>query len=116
MDLVGTRSWSSQSNQVTFVHCFLDDNFDCMSTEIELIEGTTTIEVTNHDDDFWNGLYIRAEDWNGNPHFAKEDRSAHLFHLNGYWQMDHREQDGTRDYYDGGYMQAGDEYETDLIG
>ena len=90
-----------------------------MSTEVQLIEGTETIEVSNHDGGTqvdYNGLYIRAEDWGGFPHFAKEDRSAHLFHLSGFWQMDYREQDGTRDYYDGGYMRAGDEYETDLIG
>jgi len=36
-----------------------------------------------------------------------------LFHLDagsGYWQMDYREQDGTLDYYDGGYLAGGDDY------
>jgi len=34
------------------------------------------------------------EDWNEFAHFAKEDRTAHLFHLDsgaGWWQLDYRE-------------------------
>ena len=64
-------------------------------------------------------MYYRMEDWNGQPHFANEDRSRHLFHLDssaGYWQLDNREQDGTLDYYDGGYGSGGDDYFADLLG
>ena len=67
--------------------------------------------VSGHADDYYNGAYLRAEDdWGGNAHFAKADRSAHLYYLDsgsGYWQLDYREQDGTSDYYDGGYSSAG---------
>lgn len=66
--------------------------------------------VDGHADSYYNGVYLRAEDWNGFAHFAKADRSAHLYYLDsgsGYWQLDYREQDGTADYYDGGYSSAG---------
>lgn len=67
------------------------------------------IYVSGHADDYYNGAYLRDEDWSGFAHFAKADRSAHLYYLDsgsGYWQLDYREQDGTADYYDGGYSSA----------
>ena len=67
------------------------------------------------------------EDWNGYPHFATADYSAHFYYFetNGvgegvpsYWQLDSRDQlydelaagypgaPGTIDWYDGGYVQV----------
>lgn len=75
--------------------------------------------VTGHFDSFYEGDYWKAEDWNGFPHYAKGDRSAHLFYYefggDGYWQIDWREQDGTEDLYDGGYALAEPHIE-DIIG
>ena len=106
-ELVGTRSWSSQTDPVTFAHSFLDENGNVIDLSgVAVTDGTEYVEISNHSEDEWNGIYYRVEDWSGSPHFAKEDRSAHLFHLgggSGYWQLDYREQDGTRDYYDGGW-------------
>jgi len=67
------------------------------------------IQAEGHPDDFYDGLYTRSADWNDHPHFEKPDGSAHLYFLDtgsGYWQFDYRQQDGTSDYYDGGYMSA----------
>ena len=70
--------------------------------------------------DWYNGLYVRAEDWNGFPHFAKEDRSAHFYYsvcgtegdsCTDYWYLDHNEQDGTRAWYNGGWIEANSPYE-----
>jgi len=37
----------------------------------------------------WNGYYIRHEtDWNGYPHFIKDDGSAHLYYSDGCWGVD----------------------------
>jgi len=69
--------------------------------------------VADHEDDFYNGVYYQAEDWNANAHFATEDRRAHLFFIEwagyGFWQLDNREQDSTgeiEDLYAGGYTYA----------
>jgi len=70
--------------------------------------------IENHIDEFYNGVYYQAEDWNGNSHFAKEDRSAHLYfyewvHPDGFWQLDFNEQDSSgeiADLYHGGYTYA----------
>jgi len=104
---------------VQFTHSFLDEDLNPIDADAPVAEGTDYIEISNHASEQYNGIYYRVEDWNGFPHFAKEDRSAHLFHLEsggGYWQLDYREQDGTRDYYDGGYNSGGEDYMTDLIG
>ena len=53
------------------------------------------IIIEGHEDYYYNGVYERAEDdWNGYPHFAKADRSAHLYYYDlgsGFWQLDYRE-------------------------
>ena len=45
--------------------------------------------MTQHEDDFYNGVYCRAEDWNNAPHFEKEDGSAHLYLFGNFgdWQF-----------------------------
>jgi len=106
-ELAGTRSWSSQADPVTFTHSFLDENGEPVDLSgVDITDGLEYIEIANHSVEEWNGRYYVVEDWSESPHFAKGDRSAHLFHLgggSGYWQLDYREQDGTRDYYDGGW-------------
>jgi len=50
------------------------------------------VDISGHPDDLYNGVYYRMEDWDGYAHFAKEDRTAHLFYYNnGYWYLDDRE-------------------------
>lgn len=56
------------------------------------------ITVTGHSDEYYDGTYLRGDDWAGFAHFAKTDGSAHIYYLDsgaGYWQFDYREQDGT---------------------
>ena len=46
------------------------------------------IIIGGHEDSYYNGVYLRAEDWNGYAHFAKGDRSAHLYYYDtgsGFW-------------------------------
>ena len=51
--------------------------------------------LNGHTDDYYNGDYYKAEEWNGYPHYATADRRAHLFFLEfggeGFWQIDWRE-------------------------
>ena len=87
-DLVGVQSWSGQTDSVTIEHFWLDENGDPISNEVVFADGLETVTVSNHGDDFYNGVYYKVEDWGGYPHWAKEDRSAHLFYLasgSGYW-------------------------------
>ena len=43
----------------------------------------------------WEGIYYKAEDWGENQHWAKDDRSAHIFLYVGdgfyFWDVDDRE-------------------------
>ena len=44
--------------------------------------------ISGHLSDIYNGIYQKAESWNGYAHFAKEDRTAHLYYLDAssnYW-------------------------------
>jgi len=54
----------------------------------------------------WNGDYCRTEDWAHGYHFQK-DEDHHFYYFPAYSlecvQFDSRDQDGTNDYYDGGY-------------
>jgi len=66
------------------------------------------LAIAGHADNLYNGLYCREEDWNNLPHFENEN-GRHLYYYDSsydYWQLDYREQDGTYDYYDGGYEYA----------
>jgi len=79
------------------------------------IESTT---VTDHPIEAYNGQYWRYGYWNGKPHWAKLDNSAHLFYysslgenLSGWWQMDAEDQwfatyPGMYDYFGGGYWES----------
>lgn len=74
------------------------------------------IDISGNPDDFYNGCYSDAGEWSGAPHMMN-DNGAHLYWLDGegygYWQLDNREQDGTNDWFDGGYMYVeGEWYET----
>ena len=65
------------------------------------------IIISGHEVSSYNGVYLRFEDWNGFAHFAKADRSAHLYYKNdsgrGYWRLDNRDQDGSEEeFYNGG--------------
>lgn len=59
-----------------------------------------------HPVDFYSGFYQDGPEWAG-PHLMNSN-GAHLYWLDlgdsGYWQFDYHHQDGTIDYYDGGYM------------
>lgn len=77
------------------------------------------MDVDGNDNADYNGRYGPSDDWNGYPHFENEN-GMHLYFLDtdenpdGYWQFDSREQDGTNDWYDGGYMYCSegvDQYE-----
>ena len=55
-------------------------------------DGIETVAVSGHDDETYNGDYYRFGYWNGKPHFAKLDNSAHLYFFSfvgenivGYW-------------------------------
>ena len=65
-----------------------------------------TITISGHSWGQYNGVYHRAEDWQGYPHFANENGNAHLYYRSEcYWQLDDRVQDGSRDFYNGGYVE-----------
>ena len=55
---------------------------NCMQEEVlcDEISDYEVLYVANHAS-FYNGNYIREEEWNGYAHFAKADRSAHLYNL-----------------------------------
>ena len=77
------------------------------------------VTITDHADDYYNGVYWQTEDWGGFPHFTKEDGTAHLYHFDsgyGYWQLDYRTQDGSNDWYDGGYASGDWDYTESLNG
>ena len=64
----------------------------------------------DHPDWWYSGYYYNDGTWNGYPHFT-DGMGAHLyFHESwsgtgsGWWQFDNRVQDGTNDYFDGGYF------------
>lgn len=73
------------------------------------MEGFDYLTISGHPDWFYNSDYYYVDMWNGYPHLS-DGMGAHLYYLNtdsnpdGYWQLDNREQDGTNDWYDGGYM------------
>jgi len=92
-----------------------------IAVEDPSLSGLPYLTITGHSDDTFNGIYYQAEDWNSLPHYTKSDRSAHwYYYINGemddgyvnFWQLDSREQDGTNDWYDGGYY--GIQYPWDL--
>ena len=63
--------------------------------------------MIDHPDWFYTGYYYQDGEWNGYPHFT-DGMGAHLYWYEsgdgGWWQFDNREQDGTNDWYDGGYL------------
>lgn len=68
-----------------------------------------------HTNPFYNGDYYEAEDWNGYSHWESAE-GAHLYYLDtGYWQFDNRVQDGTQDYYDGGYLKLSNPYDFEFL-
>jgi len=62
-----------------------------------------TVTISGHSSNTYNGVYYRAEDWGGDPHFEHANGGAHLYHIGSYWQLDDRDQDGGRDWFRGGY-------------
>ena len=73
------------------------------------------LNVSGHVDDFYDGIYLRDDDWNDFPHFEKYVGSisrynAHLYFYydsDGVWQFDYRDledQDGTEENREGGYF------------
>lgn len=72
------------------------------------------VNVSGHNDDSYNGQYVRGSDWNDRPHFVMGDK--HLYYQPGhYWQLDNNDQEvvGFADRYAGGYDYA-DTYEGNL--
>lgn len=72
------------------------------------------INVQGHSDPGYNGDYCQRADWAAGFHFEKD--AQHHFYLYSYndgtgcVQFDDRSQDGTRDYYNGGYLCDAEEY------
>jgi len=78
-------------------------------------DGYEYASVSGHSTAVYNGDYYRHGYWNGKPHWAKEDNSAHLYYFSwvgenreGYWQLDTTNQwyefiPGGVDLYEGGY-------------
>ena len=70
------------------------------------VEGYLTVQ--GHEDDRYNGRYFASEEWGGRPHFMNE-QGMHFYYIDidddgsGHWQLDDRDQDGTHDWYNGGY-------------
>ena len=66
-----------------------------------------------HPNDEYTGYYIQTENWNGFPHLESQD-GKHFYWLDddgyGFWCFDNREQDGTLDQADGGYMMCEGEW------
>ena len=56
------------------------------------------MKVSEHSNDFFNGLYHQAEDWDGQPHWINHNRTAHIyFYVNSTaeiesWMLDDRDQ------------------------
>ena len=75
-----------------------------------------TITISGHWDWAYDGVYYRAEDWGGYPHFEHENGGAHLYHIGCYWQLDDRDQDGTNDYWRGGFHEECDAAWTTNLG
>ena len=81
-------------------------------------DGIESVTVADHPTDTFNGQYWRLGYWNGKPHWAKLDNSAHLFfygavgdNVNGWWQLDDEDQwhllyPGMYDLYEGGYWES----------
>ena len=53
------------------------------------------MEISDHTNDVYNGIYYKMEDWGGYAHFSKEGRTAHLYFYTGlednYWYLDERD-------------------------
>lgn len=122
--MAGGVSWSGQNDPVYFN--FGEGEHDVSSIEVYDPDATVEweeenyvhwISVSGHSDNYYDGVYLRSDDWNGYAHFERPDGSAHLYWLDsgsGYWQFDYREQDGTQDYYDGGYLSSGPQLDAIL--
>ena len=41
------------------------------------------LTISGHPDSFYNGAYVRVEDWDGHPHFLKSNGAAHLYFWGG---------------------------------
>jgi hypothetical protein len=72
--------------------------------------GCMGIWVDHPTDDWYDGYYYEAEQWDGQPHYT-DGMGAHLYWLDGedygYWQFDFNDQTGAypvEDLFDGGYM------------
>ena len=83
--------------------------------------------VTGHEDYIYNGVYHLAETWGGYPHWAKEDRSAHIYyyyyeddtHQGTYWNIDRRDQKVFPKIYNfdkGGYFSSSDYSNYGVLG
>ena len=74
----------------------------------------------------YNGDYYKHGHWNGKPHWALPDNSAHLYYFSGlgesydgYWQITTENQwfeyiPGGLDLYDGGYWQSNSNYNHEI--
>ena len=75
------------------------------------------LKVEGHSDDLYNGFYWEDGEWNGYPHLVN-DNGMHMYFYpgeadggaTGYWQLDDRTQNGTMDWYNGGYHYCADQY------
>jgi len=97
----------------------VDNSFDTVNltpdcTPIPLIGESygPVIHVRGHVRPEMNGFYCYGETWNGFPHFESAT-GMHFYALIswGYynWQFDDRDNDGTNDWYNGGWFSFGGE-------
>ena len=72
-------------------------DLDCETMYMQNENYEDSVIVSNHyKNELYNGYYELAEAWGGYPHWAKENRTAHIYyypHDNGkaYWLFDDRE-------------------------
>ena len=88
------------------------------------INYSDSIIVTNHADGLYNGFYSLAEKWGGQPHWTKENRTAHIYYYpndddsrRGWWLLDNRNQnpDNIQPYFNGGYTNSNDNTTNGLV-
>lgn len=88
------------------VNTFSGNDIDFQWDISECANDICTAFQIDHPDFWYTGYYFQDGEWNGFPHFT-DGMGAHLYWKtngeSGWWQFDNREQDGTNDWYDGGY-------------
>ena len=86
----------------------MEDACDGETLTMQMGETCGGVWISDHPDFWYNGFYYQDGTWNGYPMFT-DGMDAYLYFFDpdmdgsGFWQFDNRAQDGTNDWYDGGY-------------